>query len=251
MSRPDTPQRRALVTGASRGIGRAAAIALAAAGARVAVNFARSAAEASATVDTIRAAGGTAEALQADVADGEAVQAMFAQLKRLWGGIDILVNNAAVARDGYLMMLSESAWDEVMAANLRGPFLCTRHALRSMIRGHWGRIINVVSPAGLLGKDGAANYAASKGGLLSLGKSLAREVARFGITVNAVCPGLIATDMVAALPDTQRRRYLEQIPLQRFGAPEEVGAAIAFLASEPAAYITGSTLTVDGGLMMI
>jgi 3-oxoacyl-[acyl-carrier protein] reductase len=247
----ESPQRRALVTGGSRGIGRAVAMALAAAGMRVAVNYARSAQDAAATVSAIRAAGGTAEAIQADVADSAAVNHLFDEIKRLFGGIDVLVNNAAIARDGYLMMLSEPAWDEVMATNLRGPFLCTRQALRSMIRGHWGRIINLVSPAGLLGKDGAANYAASKGGLLSMSKSLAREVARYGITVNAVCPGLIETDMIATLPDEQRRRYVEQIPLQRFGAAEEVAAAVAFLASEQAGYITGSTLTVDGGLMMI
>jgi 3-oxoacyl-[acyl-carrier protein] reductase len=149
------------------------------------------------------------------------------------------------------MMLSENAWDSVVATNLRGAFLCARHAVRSMIAGRWGRIVNVISPAGLLGKDGAANYAASKGGLLSMGKSLAREVARFGITVNAVCPGLIETDLVATLPAATRARYVDQIPLQRFGTPEEVADAIVYLVSERARYITGATLTVDGGLTMI
>jgi 3-oxoacyl-[acyl-carrier protein] reductase len=243
--------RRALVTGASRGIGRATALALAAAGARVAVNYARSEADAAAVVAAIRAAGGTSEAIQADVADAQAVTRMFAHLKERWGGIDILVNNAAVTHDGFVMLLSEDAWDQVIATNLRGAFLCARHALRSMIAGRWGRIINVVSPAGLLGKDGAANYAASKGGLLSMGKSLAREVGRYGVTVNAVCPGFVDTQLIAGMPPAARERFREQIPLSRFGTPAEVADAIVFLASERSRYITGATLTVDGGLTMI
>jgi len=251
MSAAGAGSRRALITGASRGIGRAVSSALAAAGVRVAINFARSDQEAAAVVETIRSQGGIAELVKADVADSQAIAAMFEHLKRCWGGIDILVNNAAMTHDGYLMMLSDNAWDEVLATNLRGAFVCARHAVRSMIAGRWGRIINVISPAGLVGKDGAANYAASKGGLLSMGKSLAREVARYGITVNAVCPGLIDTQLIATLPPAVREQYLAQIPVQRFGTPEEVADAIAFLASDHARYITGATLTVDGGLTMI
>ncbi len=198
----------------------------------------------------LRAAGGEVEVIRADVGDGAAVTAMFDRLRQRWGGIDILVNNAAITRDGYVMLLPEDAWDAVMTVNLRGAFLCARQAMRAMIRGHWGRIINVISPAALLGKDGAANYAAAKGGLLSFTKSLAREVGRYGITVNAVCPGLIETKMIAQIPDEERRRFEQQIALGHFGTPADVAQAIRFLATPAAGYITGATLTVDGGLTM-
>ncbi len=243
--------RRALVTGASRGIGRAVAVGLAQAGARVAVNYCHSEEGAAATADEIRRHGGQAEVVRADIADATAITGMFDFLKKTWGGIDVLVNNAAIVRDGYLMMMSEDAWDKVVDTNLRGAFLCARHALRSMIAGKWGRIISIVSPAGIVGKDGAANYAASKGGLLSMSKSLAREVARYGITVNAVCPGLIETEMTAKLPSELREEYLRQVVLKRFGTPAEVADAVLFLASEHARYITGTTLSVDGGLLMV
>ncbi len=242
--------KRALVTGASRGIGRAAAEALASAGAAVAINYARSASEAEEVAAGICARGGDAEVIQADIADADAVTALFQRVTDRFGGVDIVINNAAVIHDGYVMMMTPAAWDEVIAVNLRGAFLCARQALRPMIRQKWGRIINVISPAALLGKGGAANYAAAKGGLLSFGKSLAREVGRFGITVNAVCPGLIETRLIAHLPAAERERFHEQIALGRFGEPAEVAQAIRFLASPAAGYITGATLTVDGGLTM-
>ena len=242
--------RRALITGASRGIGRAAAEVLGAAGAAVAINYARSDAEAEAVAEGLRLRGVEVEVIQADIADPAQVQKMFEQLKTRWDGVDILVNNAAVIHDGFVMLMAPEAWDEVVAVNLRGAFLCARQALRPMIARRWGRIINLVSPAALLGKDGAANYAAAKGGLLSFGKSLAREVGRFGITVNAVCPGLIETRLIAGLPPAERERYERTIALGRFGEPVEVAQAIRFLASPAASYVSGATLVVDGGLTM-
>ncbi len=243
--------RRALVTGGSRGIGRATVEALATAGAAVAFNYARGVADAEAVANAVRARGGDVETLQADLAHPDAVAKLFGWVSERWGGLDILVNNAAIARDGYLMLMPEDAWDEVMAVNLRAVFLCMRQALRPMIRRRWGRIVNLISPAGLLGKSGAANYAAAKGGLLSLTKSLAREVGRYGITVNAVCPGLIDTKMLAGMPAAERQQLQQQIALGRLGEAVDVANAVRFLASPAASYITGTTLTVDGGLMML
>jgi len=242
--------KRALITGASRGIGRAAAEALAAAGAAVAINYARSEAEAAAVGDALRAQGVDVDVVQADVADAAQVERMFERLRARWDGVDIVVNNAAVTHDGFVMLMTPAAWDEVIAVSLRGAFLCARQALRPMIKRRWGRIINVISPAALLGKDGAANYAAAKGGLLSFTKSLAREVGRYGITVNALCPGLIDTQLIAHMPAAERERLGREIALVRFGEPAEVAQAIRFLASPAASYVSGATLVVDGGLTM-
>lgn len=242
--------RSALVTGASRGIGRAVAEALAAAGANVAINYARSKDEAEAAAAEIRAFGADVAVLQADVADADAVSALFEQLRQRWDGVDIVVNNAAAVHDGFVMLMPIEAWDRVVAVSLRGTFLCSRQALRPMIRRKWGRIVNVISPAALLGKDGAANYAAAKGGVLSFTKSLAREVGRYGITVNAVCPGLVDTQMIAHLPPGQKEQFKEEIALGRFGEPSEVAQTVRFLTSPAAAYVTGSMLAVDGGLTM-
>ena len=241
--------RRALVTGGTRGIGRAIALGLARAGAAVTVTYAHDEADAEAARAALAAAGPGHAVRRADVRDGAAVGELFAALKAE-GGVDILVNNAAVARDAHLMLLSDQAWQEVLATNLTGPFQVIRPALRGMVAKGFGRIVNVVSPAGSMGKPGAANYAASKGGLLSLTKSLAAEVARFGITVNAVCPGVIDTPLVAGLAPHVRQDMLSRVPAGRIGAPDEVALAVVFLALPAAAYITGTTLAVDGGLVM-
>ena len=242
------------MTGGSRGIGAATALAFAQAGARVGFNYAREEdeAEAAATLAALRQAGATAHAARADVSDGEAVTRMVDEMKAALGGApEVLVNNAAVTHDGLLMMLPEAAWDRVLEVNLKGAYLCARAVLRGMIAARAGRIVSVVSPAAFFGKEGASNYAAAKGGLVALTKSLAREVARFGITVNAISPGFVATQLVSDMSEAARKDVERQVPLGRFGRPEEIAAAVLFLASEHAGYLTGTTLHVDGGLTML
>ena len=245
--------KRVLVTGGSRGIGRATALAFAREGAAVAFNYSRAEddAEAAASLADLRALGVPAFSSCADVADAAAVTQLFAEARDALGGpIDVLVNNAAVTQDAPLMMMKDESWDRVLDIDLRGAFLCCRAALRGMIATRWGRIVNVVSPAAFVGQEGAANYAAAKGGLLALTKSLAREVARFGITVNAVSPGLIETRLVDEMQSERRKEIERQIPLGRLGTTDEIAAAILFVASPAASYVTGSTLHVDGGLAM-
>ena len=238
----------ALVTGASRGIGRAIALSLAAAGAEVVVNYATSPDAAAEVVAAIEAAGGRAWSLQADVADEEQVEAMVKAVLERSGRLDVLVNNAGITRDGLLMRMKTADWQSVINLNLTGVFLCTRAVSRSMLKARSGRIINITSVVGLMGNPGQANYSAAKAGVIGFTRSTAAEFAARGVTVNAVAPGFIATDMTKDLDPTP---ILQAIPLGRLGAPEEVAGAVRFLAADPAAaYITGQVLQVDGGMVM-
>ena len=244
--------RRVVVTGGSRGIGRAIALACAREGAAVAFTYASNVTAAEATLAAARATGATCAGFRSDVADAAAVTRTFQDAKAALGGApDVLVNNAAVTHDAMLMLTNDAAWDRVLATNLTGAFLCSKAALRGMIAGKWGRIVNVVSPAAFLGKEGAAAYAASKGGLVALTKTLAREVARYRITVNAVSPGLVDTELIAGMAPGQRQAAESRIPLGRLATPEEIAAAVVHLVSPATAYVTGTTLHVDGGLTML
>ena len=236
----------AMVTGSTRGIGRAIATALARTGAKVAV-IGRDQAKAEQAAGEI---GGLAKGFACDVTKQEAVEAAVAAIEKELGGIDILVNNAGVTRDNVFLRLQDADFDIVLEANLKGAFRTIRSASRGMMKKRWGRIINISSVVGLIGNKGQANYAASKAGLIGLTKSMARELASRGITVNAIAPGFIETDMTNALTPEQREALAKQIPLERLGKPEDVAAAVLFLASDGAAYITGQVLVVDGGMVM-
>lgn len=238
----------ALVTGGSRGIGRAISTALAGQGAAVAVNYVSNKDAADAVVSEIVEQGGSAIAIQGDVAD-EAAR-LVDETKEQLDGIHVLVNNAGLTQDDLMLRMSEEAWDRVMAVDLRGAFVATKAALRPMIRQRWGRIINIASVAGLVGNPGQANYAAAKAGLIGFTKSVAKEVASRNITANAVAPGLVATEMTADLTEAQNQAVLQMAPLGRAATPEEIAPAVVYLASDEAAYVTGSVLTVDGGLVM-
>ncbi len=243
-------ERVALVTGGSRGIGRAIAQSLATTGATVVVNYRGNQAAADETVASIEAAGGKALAIQADVAKAEDVERLFKDVMERFGRIDILVNNAGITRDTLMLRMKDEDWDAVMDTNLRGLFLCTRAALRPMTRARWGRIINITSVVGLMGNAGQANYAAAKAGIIGFSKSVAREIGSRSITVNAVAPGFIDTELTAVLGADTREALVKQIPLGRLGTPEDVAGVVTFLASDYAAYITGQTFNSDGGMVM-
>jgi 3-oxoacyl-[acyl-carrier protein] reductase len=237
----------ALVTGASQGLGRAMAIRLAGAGAKVAC-VARSADKLAGTVDAIVQAGGVAEALPCDVADGASVQTVVDGVVEKWGRLDILVNNAGVTRDTLILRMSDEEWDQVLNTNLRGTFLFTRAAARPMMQQRYGRIINIASVSGIMGNPGQANYSASKAGIIALTRTVAKELASRNVTANAVAPGFIESDMTALLGDAILDEAKKRIPARRLGRAEEIADAVLFLAGKHAAYITGAVLTVDGGM---
>jgi 3-oxoacyl-[acyl-carrier protein] reductase len=240
--------RVALVTGASRGIGAAIAVELATSGHRVAVNYRASPEAAATVVDVIGAAGGEAFVVGADVGNEQAVAEMFEVVGETLGPVEVLVNNAGITRDNLVMRLGTTDWDAVVETNLRAAYLCTKASLRGMVKARWGRIINIASVSGIAGNPGQANYAAAKAGLIGLTKSVAKEVGSRGITVNAVAPGFIETDMTAGLGSEVREAARGTIALGRFGTPREVAWTVGYLASDSASYITGQVIVVDGGL---
>ncbi|WP_041342768.1 3-oxoacyl-[acyl-carrier-protein] reductase [Dehalococcoides mccartyi] len=239
----------ALITGSGRGIGKAIALRFAEAGAKVVVNSLSPAGEEVAA--HICSNGGQAVFVQADVSQSNGVDALFKAAQEAFGGVDILVNNAGITRDQLTMRLSEEDWDSVIQTNLKSVFLCSKAALRQMLKNRWGRIINLSSIVGLKGNPGQANYAAAKAGILGFSCSLAKEVASRNITVNSIAPGFIETDMTAALSKEQRQAIAERIPMQKLGTVEDVAACALYLAKEDAKYITGQVISLDGGMSII
>jgi 3-oxoacyl-[acyl-carrier protein] reductase len=243
-------QKVALVTGASRGIGRAIALQLAGTGLRVAINYQSNEAAAREVANAIAALGGQAVLVRGDVGKSGEADRIVEETLAAFGRIDVLVNNAGIIRDGLLMRMPEADWDAVLTTNLKGAFLCTKAVIRHMIRQRSGRIVNVSSVSGIVGNAGQANYSSAKAALIALTKSTAREVASRGITVNAVAPGMIATDITQGMNDKAREFIITRIPLGRMGTPEDVAAVVGFLVSDAASYVTGAVYQVDGGLVM-
>ncbi|MEK4424396.1 3-oxoacyl-[acyl-carrier-protein] reductase [Solibacillus sp. FSL K6-1523] len=241
----------AVVTGASRGIGRAIALELAGQGAQIVVNYSGSEQRAQQVVEEIQALGGQAIAVQANVADTESVQQLMKTAMDTFGSIDILVNNAGITRDNLLMRMKDDEWDDVINTNLKGVFLCTKAVTRQMMKQRAGRIINISSIVGVAGNPGQANYVAAKAGVIGLTKTTAQELASRNILVNAIAPGFITTEMTDELPADLKDAMLKQIPLAKLGQPEDIAKAVAFFASNNANYITGQTLHIDGGMVMV
>lgn len=240
----------AVVTGGSRGIGKAIALQLAAKGANVVVNYTSSREAALAVVDEIEAMGVSGKAVKADVSKGEEVENLVNEVLNTFGSIDILVNNAGIARDNLIIRMTEQEFDEVINTNLKGAFICTKSIARVMIKQKSGKIINVSSVVGIIGNAGQSNYAAAKAGLIGFTKSMAKELAKRGINVNAVAPGFIETDMTSKLPEKVKEEFQKNIPLMRAGKPEDIAKVVLFLASEYSDYITGQVIHIDGGMVM-